>query len=220
MTCYSSKVAKQRRPKIFRYEASREIGDNCCEQVEQVWNHGPKHSNAVSQIQQLLGKCAKGLKLWGANKNRETMAAIKELSVKLKSLQYNEHSSIIEEEKRVPLELNSLLDKEELKWKQQAKRNWNVHEERYTKFFHACVAQRRKNNPIRKISIAPYQTLYKAEGIKEAFCAFFDDLFTSSNLSSSDIARCTYNMTCRLTEEMNQKLNTIFTIEEVKIALK
>lgn len=91
----------------------------------------------------------------GANKHKGHMAKIKELSIKLKSLQDKEDLRSMGEEKRVQKELNFLLEKEELQWKQRAKRNWYAHGDRNTKFFHACATQRRKKNFILKISTTP-----------------------------------------------------------------
>lgn len=77
MTCQSH--SPQKRLPVFIYETSWKVEDECCQQVKQLWHHGPKNNNAVSCIQQKLHNCAKGLKYWGANKNKGNMAAIEEL---------------------------------------------------------------------------------------------------------------------------------------------
>lgn len=115
------------------------------------------------------------------------MAKIKELLVKLKSLQDNEDFRIMGGEKRVQQELKSLLDKEDLRWKQRAKKNRYAHGDRNTKFFYTCATQRRQENFIQKISTGRNQTFFKAEEIKKALCAFFDNLFTSSNPSNHEL---------------------------------
>lgn len=44
-----------------------------------------------------------------------------------------------------------MLDQEDLKWKERAKRNWDKHGNRKTKYLHAYANQRRANNFIKKI---------------------------------------------------------------------
>jgi hypothetical protein len=47
-------------------------------------------------------------------------------------------------EGQIKSELDSLLEQEELKWRQKAKENWLMYGDRNSKFFHAYANQ--KNN--------------------------------------------------------------------------
>lgn len=139
--CHPLGVEQQRISKLFWYEANWDVEEDCGQQVEKLWTQGPKPTNAVTRIQRLLYDCGQGLTVWGKRKVTKNKAAIKSLSVKLKTLQENKDHNVIGEERRLQHELNLLLDNEDLKWKQMAKRNWYVHGDRNTKFFHACASQ-------------------------------------------------------------------------------
>lgn len=81
--------SQRQRSEVFRYVPSWYLEEDFSQQVEQLWNEAPINNNVVPHIQQKLSNCTKGLKMWGANKNRGNTLAITDLSVKLKSLQTN-----------------------------------------------------------------------------------------------------------------------------------
>lgn len=47
--------------------------------------------------------------------------------------------------------LGALLDQEDIRWKQQAKRRWLVGGDMNIRFYHAYMNQRRKKNEIKRI---------------------------------------------------------------------
>lgn len=53
--------------------------------------------------------------------------------------------------KRLKRELGLLLEKEDLRWKQRAKKHWLKNGDKNTKFFHACANQKRKKNIIKSV---------------------------------------------------------------------
>ena len=62
-----------------------------------------------------------------------------------------------------------LLEMEDIKWRQRAKRNWYTLGDKNTRFFHECANQRRKRNKI--VSILDNQSVLREdeEGIAVAF---------------------------------------------------
>jgi hypothetical protein len=116
------------------------------------------------------------------------------------------------------LELESLLDKEDVRWKQRAKANWLMQGDRNTKFYHACANQRRKTNLISKIRDEDGVTWESLEDIQVAFVDYFSNLFKAG--PTIDIETCIQPITPKVTEEMNGALLEIFTKEEVGVALK
>lgn len=43
-------------------------------------------------------------------------------------------------------ELHVMMEQEDLKWRQRAKDTWLKHDDRNTKYFHACANQQKKGN--------------------------------------------------------------------------
>lgn len=128
------------------------------------------------------------------------------------------HSTMGEEEE-IQKELNLLMEKEDLKLRQMAKRNWYALGDRNIKFFHACATQRRRKNFIRWISSDINQSYINAEEINEAFWGYFNNFFTSSNPSRLDIEKCIGHITPCIIEEMHSQLEAGFTREEIETTL-
>lgn len=82
---------------------------------------------------------------------REGEREIMLLYEKLKQEQEVEGQHNADTIKSLQKELGMLLEKEDLKWKQRAKRNWYLLGDRNTRFFHACASQKRKKNRIKEI---------------------------------------------------------------------
>lgn len=54
----------------------------------------------------------------------------------------------MEELKAVQENVDLLLEQEDVKWKQHAKRNWYNLGDKNTRFFHECANQRKRRNKI------------------------------------------------------------------------
>lgn len=58
-----------------------------------------------------------------------------------------EHDFDVEKETKVKADIHSLLEQEDVKWKQtQVKENWLKFGDKNTKFFHASVSQKNNRN--------------------------------------------------------------------------
>lgn len=69
----------------------------------------------------------------------------------LLTLQMQDPRAGREEERQVRDEIHSLLEQEDVKWKQRAKENWLKYGDRNTKFFHASTNQKNKSSHIEQI---------------------------------------------------------------------
>ncbi|KAF5452107.1 hypothetical protein F2P56_027140, partial [Juglans regia] len=110
-------------------------------------------------------------------------AAIREKTKLLGLLQNNVGPENMAEQKRLHVEIGFLLDIEDIKWKQRAKRHWLEGWDRNTKFYHAFVNQRRKKNTIRKVVDDEEQCLQGVEErILDDMRGGLDKAFTSEEV--------------------------------------
>jgi hypothetical protein len=70
-------------------------------------------------------------------------------------------------------EINKMLEIEDIKWKQRAKRNWYCMGDWNTQFFHAWANQRRHSNAISSIKDLSGAVWSDQCGIGSAFTSYF-----------------------------------------------
>jgi hypothetical protein len=115
--------------------------------------------------------------------------------------------------KNIKKVVNTLLEQEEIRWKQRAKIDWLQYDHKNTKFFHACANQRWKANCIRMICDARGIVRDDSVNIGKAFVDYFTFLFTSEQTDQVDT--CLEHIDKRVTPEMNADLLQPFTETEV-----
>jgi hypothetical protein len=81
------------------------------------------------------------------NINEKIQAKTRELEQE----QCREEGRSEEHEKTLKEEINILLEQEYDRWRQRAKEKWLKNGDKNTKYFHACVNQRRRSNQILQI---------------------------------------------------------------------
>lgn len=114
-------------------------------------------------------------------------------------------------------EINQALEMEDIKWKQQAKRNWYRQGDRNTQFFHAWANQRRRSNFLSSIKDLSGVVWTKQEEIGSAFSTYFQQLYSTEGVSGLD--KCISVVTPRVSPKMNALLTAVFTQEEIDQAL-
>ncbi|XP_050238020.1 uncharacterized protein LOC126687503 [Mercurialis annua] len=77
-------------------------------------------------------------------------------------------------------EIDKLLRREEIMWRQRSKADWLKEGDRNTKFFHHKASSRKKNNSIAQIR-DDFGEWRAGEDIAKVVVAYFNQLFTSSN---------------------------------------
>lgn len=204
-----------RKRSVFRYEASWAKEEGCDEVIKGAW-HTMQRDIQTQKIQAKLESCKTTHERWSKQTNSDRTKEIKEKSDLLKQLQDAESRYNVEDVKKIQRELGVLLQNEDLKWKQRAKRNWYAMGDRNPKFFHACASQRRRKNVIKKVMDEQNQVFNNQEDIEGAF----NNLFTSTRPSPKDIAKCVQQVEARVTSEMNDKLVRPFCRLEIEAAIQ
>jgi hypothetical protein len=85
------------------------------------------------------------------------------------------------------------------------------------KFFHACTSQKRRRNAVEQIRDEEGHLYTEPVDIEATFVRYYTRLFMSAR--PHNIEMCISAIGRRVTDGMNEKLNAIFTSEEVKQAL-
>lgn len=95
-----------------------------------------------------------------------------------------------------------MLEKKDLKWKQQTKQRWLKEGDRNTIFFHKYASQRGQTNHINSIRDGDGNTHTSPQGISKTFQNFYTDLFTISVPIGT--TKCLEAMQPLVSEEINQ----------------
>ncbi|XP_042944640.1 uncharacterized protein LOC122278525 [Carya illinoinensis] len=208
------------RRRLFRFEAKWTLEEEGRNIVEAAWVRDNASQNILKEVQGKLRRCRGELIKWNSLRVPEGEKEISRLSELLEKEQKGEgaHNALII--RRLQKELGLLLGKEDLKWKQRAKRNWYKLGDRNTKFFHECATQRKKKNCISEIQDANGVRVADQKGIEEVFSQYFRNLFNSSNPSPEAIEEGLRGVERRVTDAMNSELQKVFVMPEVEAALK
>jgi hypothetical protein len=114
-------------------------------------------------------------------------------------------------------EVNELIAQEDIHLRQRAKTEWLKAGDRNSRYFHACIAQRRRNNKISCIIDEASVVHASEEKIEAAFIDYYRDLFSTSN--PMGLEQCLNAVGQRVTPKMNDGLIGDFTREEIKRAV-
>lgn len=203
--------------KRFRYEAfwQREEGYN--EVLKHAWVSTTEFDFSWGDFEAILSRCQKNLVRWQRNRNGSLQENIVCLQRRLHALQGSEDVGVSEETKLVKRELEMLLEKSDLQWRQRAKTEWLRSGDQNTKSYHACANSRRKSNTIYAITDTEDRLCSSKDEVQLTFVNYFVGLFTSENAGS--MVPCLEPISCRVTEDMNRSLLQPFTTEEVRAAL-
>ncbi|XP_042942689.1 uncharacterized protein LOC122276859 [Carya illinoinensis] len=201
----------------FRYEANWFKRDGCEDVVKRAWGNTLLQHSTIRESTQGLQRCQEELFMWSKanNQNLKHVIFTKRNQIKhLQSINQGDRNSEIFELKR---EVDSLLEEEDLRWKQRAKQLWLKEGDKNTKFFHRCASQRRKVNSIKSITNDYGRVLDNPKEVSSLFQSFFQHLFTSIDPASIDV--CLRNMQTVVTPEMNVVLTQGISNYEVERAV-
>ncbi|XP_059452771.1 uncharacterized protein LOC132183336 [Corylus avellana] len=140
-----------RRRRGFRYEASWGLEPDCHKIVKQIWRVKDRRVGLSMGLRDMMNESEKGFLAWQHVHGSQVGATIKQKEALLVEHQGREGPLETHSIHTLKLELNSLLEQEELKWRQRAKEHWLKEGDRNTKFFHESANQKRKSSQLYKI---------------------------------------------------------------------
>ncbi|KAF5442860.1 hypothetical protein F2P56_035476 [Juglans regia] len=143
-------VYKKKR-RVFRFEAKWTRDEERVSVVERAWMRAEIDQNPGRNIQGKLNSCEGGLIRWSKSREKEAALILKQKTERLKREQENEGPHNGELIRKLQEEMGSLLEQEDLKWRQRAKKTWYQLGDKNTKFFHSYATHRRKKNLIKEI---------------------------------------------------------------------
>ncbi|XP_042969072.1 uncharacterized protein LOC122301754 [Carya illinoinensis] len=157
---------------------------------------------------------------WNRQRRRGGGKDIEEKTAILQQLQADESQLNVNEIRTVKEELNRLLEKEDIRWRQRAKVNWYRLGDRNTKYFHSCANMRRKKNTIGQVLNEHNREVRGNKEIERAFSFYFKELFSSTNPSNAELAECLSGMEPWVTNKMNEMLIKDFSRFEIEVAMR
>ncbi|XP_059451259.1 uncharacterized protein LOC132182067 [Corylus avellana] len=106
--------------------------------------------------------------------------------------------------KKLQADVDDILERDELKWRQLAKEHWLKLGDKNSKYFYARVKQRQKASKIQCISNGEGRWHTSPEAVQTAFIEHFKNIFTMSQ--PVGISQCLEALRRTVSEEMNEGL--------------
>jgi hypothetical protein len=199
-----------------RYEACWEREETLAEEINLAWegHSRPKDLGAVASNLNGVMDC---LQAW----SKETVGSIPRRIEKLRkelehiNLKFSRH--VQEEKRRIEKELDSLLEHEEVYWRQRSRINWLKEGDRNTKKIHQKATWRARKNKIERLMKPDGSMTEDKEEMEDMATKFFTDLYTADKHVQPDII--TDSVQVQISQDMNEKLCTEFSDEEIGYAL-
>ena len=115
-------------------------------------------------------------------------------------------------------EINEILFREEIMWKQRLRALWIKSGDRNTKFFHATANQRHRKNRIERLRDGDGRWKDEPEDVENIILNYFSTIFSTDHPEDFEASLSAVNS--RVSDEMNDFLLREFKEDEVWSALK
>ncbi|KAL5777196.1 hypothetical protein ACOSP7_010122 [Xanthoceras sorbifolium] len=174
----------------------------CSSLIQKNWGvHGATVS--FSNISSNIRRCAQSLQVWNNDNLLHLRNKISKKRLRLQSLNASK-------------ELDVLLYKEEIYWRQKARTQWLQGGDKNNRFFHRSASNKKARNKIDGLLNSAEVWVNSRSEIIGCIQDYFKPLFSSFGPSSSAIDRVTSCMRPRVTSRMNALLDAPFNGCEVK----
>ena len=199
------------RNRRFKFENVWIKEKDCFNVVKNSWEQ-----TEGKEILERISYCCLKLDEWGGGISQEYKRKMIEYRAKLRKLRSERDTAGIEEYNKVRWEYLSLLEKQEVYWKQRAKQFWLQEGDQNTRFFQRHASVRKKKNCLQRIKDDSGEWRETPEEIQGIITEYFTQLFKSSGI---DERLSTRESVSQITEAENELLMSVVTYEEVKNAV-
>ncbi|KAL5762889.1 hypothetical protein ACOSP7_019153 [Xanthoceras sorbifolium] len=167
-----------------------------------------------------LVSCADRLENWSKVKFGSMKKAIDRKRCEINLLyDWQQTNQVLNDIKTRERELESLLSKEELYWKQRSRVDWLLAGDKNSKFFHRRASARKKKNLISSLLDGRGVRRESEQGMSSVVFDYFSDLFKSIQPSSSDFSAASSFLERKVDAHMVGRLGEAFTRAEVPTSL-
>jgi hypothetical protein len=145
LVCFNEKRGLVwRKKKHFIMEERWCVREDYKQVVHAAWTARRRAVNPWKNISGKLDSCQKATKMWVKKTVHVNEALIAAKTRELTVIQQGEIDPDKRAEADLQVEIHSLLEHEELKWKQHAKEDWLRNGDCNTKYYHACASKKKK----------------------------------------------------------------------------
>lgn len=181
--------------------------------IQVGWVKGSVGVSAMGTTMAKIDGCKQALVGWSHAEFGSVHRTIGNLTRQLEWLQCAENPDNLEEIERVHNEIDHLLEIEDVRWKQRAKRNWFLRWDRNTQYFHAWASHRRRQNNIDQIMDLEGNVWKAQKDIGQVFSSYFQHIYTSEG--TVGMGDCLSVAPTKVTTAMNADLLRVFSPKEV-----
>ena len=187
------------------------------ELIRKVWKVKQDYREGWNPVLKKLEECEKSLVKWKKENKSPSDKELKQTTDRVLELEGEEELWDMEELRALQNKALEIMEVDELKWKQRAHEAWLNYVDMNSKYFHACVNQRRRSNKILGIVHEEGVACENPELVEKAFVSHFRGVLNSSN--PSGVAEVVAELPRKITADMNLELVKEVTMEEVSLVL-
>lgn len=130
MTFHEEIPEKQSYKRGFKFEASWTIDRECQRIAQEAWNGEIVGTGPMQGVQSHLSACQQALSRWSWRKFERDADLLKQKTKFLLKLQSRDSPALQDSIKILQGEIDAILEREDIKWKQRAKQSWFRHGDR------------------------------------------------------------------------------------------
>jgi hypothetical protein len=185
--------------------------------VKEAWQQHPTGSK-MYEVTEAIKSCRKRLTKWDRDVYRSSQQRLHQLGEDLRCMEERNHSDDTQVQmNKTRAELNELLKREEIMWRQRSRVQWLQEGNHNTKYFHNKANQRRRKNAIMSLKDEHGVAQEEPLEIEQIVVNYFSQIYMSTN--PQNFGSIMEVVKRSVTSEMNVGLTQEFKAEEVVLAL-